>query len=83
MFDVYYNVKLFNCTTDEIDVDFVFRTKEEAEIIYNNIHCRLNDQYGQRYHGYYNLSIEKFPVITDVEYAKYMLDDALVFDSAE
>lgn len=83
MIDTLYNVKLYNNTTDELDVNFVLDTKEKADELFNHIDAKIVSVYGRRYSTYYNLFIDKIYVVNDVDFAKSMVDDALRFEITE
>jgi hypothetical protein len=80
MFTTLYNVMLYNNTTDEIDINFIFKTKEEADSLFSHIDAKITKAYGPRYNSYYNLFIDKLHVADEVEYTKHLVDDALRFE---
>ena len=75
-----YNVKLYNNTTDELDVNFVLDTKEKADELFNHIDAKIAGAYGRRYNVYYNLFIDKIYVVDDADFAKHMVDESLQFE---
>ena len=75
-----YNVKLYNNTTDELDVNMIFDTKEKADEVFSHIDAKITAAYGRRYNAYYNLFIDKLYVIDDVDFAKNMVDESLQFE---